>query len=56
MDKQIKIRLLAAAVVLMLLSGCVFACIHHWISAALVWVGAFDCLVAALNFNKRKDE
>lgn len=48
-------RLLVAAGVLMLLSGCIFGFTQQWIYAALVWVGAFGCLVAALNFKNRKD-
>lgn len=56
MNKQITARLLLAAGILMLLSGCIFGFIQQWICAALVWVGAFGCLVAALNFRNRKDK
>ena len=43
------IRLLAAAGVLMLLAGALFALIRQWVYAALIWAGALGCL-AALNF------
>ncbi len=55
MDKQIAVRLLMAAGVLMLLAGCIFGFLQQWLPAVLVCVGAFGCLVAALNF-KKKDE
>lgn len=56
MNSNISTRLLVAAGALMLLSGCIFGFTHQWIYAVLVWVGAFGCLIAALNFKKRKDE
>ncbi len=56
MNKQITVRLLLAAAVLMLLAGGIFAFMQQWIYAALLWVGAFGCLVAALNFKRKKDE
>ena len=43
-------------VVMMPLSGGIFAFVQQWIYAALVWVGAFGCLVAAFNFKNRKGE
>ena len=50
------IRLLAAAGVLMLLAGALFALIRQWVYAALIWAGALGCLAAALNFRgKAKD-
>lgn len=49
------VRLLVTAGILMLLAGAIFGFIQQWIFAALVWVGAFGCLVAALNFKNRKD-
>ena len=55
MNTNIAVRLLVAAGVLMLLSGCIFGFVQQWVYAALVWVGAFCCLVAALNFKNRKD-
>lgn len=54
MDKNFSFRLLLAAGVLMLLSGCIFGFVRQWIYAALVWVGAFCSLVAALNFKKQE--
>lgn len=56
MDKNVAVRLLVAAGVLMLLAGCIFGFTRQWIYAVLVWVGAFGCLVAALNFKNRKEE
>lgn len=50
------VRLLVAAGVLMVLSGCIFASVQRWLYAVLMWVGAFDCVVAALNLKYRKDE
>lgn len=50
------VRLLLAAGVLMLLSGCIFGFTQQWSYAALVWVGALGCLVAALNVKNRKDQ
>ena len=56
MNHTIAVRLLVAAGVLMLLAGCIFGFTRQWIYAALVWVGAFGCLIAALNFKNRKDK
>ena len=56
MNKNSSVRLLVAAGVLMLLSGCIFGFTQHWFYTALVWTGAFGCLVAALNFKNRKDK
>lgn len=53
MNKEITIRLLLTAGVLMLLSGCICGFLRQWVYAALVWVGAFGCLVAALNFKNQ---
>lgn len=50
------VRLLLAAGILMILAGCIFGFINQWIYAALVWVGAFGCCVAALNFKNRKSK
>lgn len=54
MNKQTSVRLLVVAGVLMLLAGCIFGFTKQWIYAALVWVGALGCLIAALNFKNRK--
>lgn len=56
MNGNAAVRFLVAAGVLMLLSGCIFGFTQQWICAALAWVGAFCCLVAALNFKKQQDE
>ena len=56
MNSNLAFRLLVAAGVLMLLAGCIFGFVQQWIYAALVWVGAFGCLVAALNYKNRKDK
>ena len=56
MKNNIAARLLVAAGVLMLLAGCIFGFTQQWIYAALVWVSALGCLVAALNFKNRKDK
>lgn len=53
MNTNISLRLLVAAGVLMLPAGCIFGFVQQWIYAALVWVGAFGCMVAALNFKNR---
>lgn len=53
-DKSV--RLLIAAAVVMLLAGCILGFVQQWIYAALMWVGAFDCTVAAVNFKNRKGE
>ena len=55
MNTNISVRLLVVAGVLMLLSGCILGFTQRWVYAALVWVGAFGCMVAALNFKNRKD-
>lgn len=54
MDRDTAVRLLIAAGVLMLLSGCIFAFTRQWVYTALVWVGAFGCLTAALCFRNRR--
>lgn len=55
-EHNVSVRLLLAAGALMLLSGCIFGFTQQWIYAALVWIGAFGCLIAALNFKNRKGE
>lgn len=56
MRVRANVRLLIAAAVLMLLSGCIFGFVQRWLYAVLMWVGAFDCVVAALNLKHRKDK
>lgn len=46
-------NLLAAAGMLMMTAGLLFVCLQLWHYAALLWVGAFGCLMAALNFRSR---
>ena len=48
------IRLLRTAGILLVIAGCIFGLIDQWIYAALVWVGAFGCCIAAFNFNDQK--
>lgn len=55
-DKPSTIRLLVAAGVLMLCAGCIFALLQQWIYAALLGIGACNCLIAGLNFKNRKGE
>lgn len=47
--KQVSVRLLVAAVALLVFSGALFGFLRQWIPAVLLWVGAFGCAVAALN-------
>lgn len=54
MNMNRSVQLLVAAGVLMLLSGCVFGFAQQWLYAALVWAGAFGCMIAAMNFKNRK--
>ncbi len=54
--KQTTVRLLAAAGVLMLLAGCIFAFMRLWLYAALLGAGAFGCLVGAMNFKNIKGD
>lgn len=48
------IRLLRTAGILLVIAGCIFGLIDQWIYAALVWVGAFGCCIAAFNFKDQK--
>ena len=56
MDNKVTVRLLVAAGVLMLLAGVIFAFLKLWLYAALLAVGAFGCLIGAMNFKDKKDE
>ena len=51
---MIKLQNLLLFLPLMLLAGCIFGFVQQWIYAALVWVGAFGCMVAALNPKNQK--
>lgn len=50
------VRLLVAAGFLMMVAGCIFGFVEQWIYAALVWVGAICCCIAALNFKNQKNK
>lgn len=50
------VRLLLAAGILMMIAGCIFGFTRQWIYAALVWIGAFGCCIAALNFKNQKNK
>lgn len=50
------VRLLAAAGALMLVAGAIFGFLGRWLYAVLIWVGAFGCLIAALNYKNRTDD
>ena len=53
---KITMRLLAAAGTLMLIAGAIFGFWGQWLYAALIWAGAFCCLVAALNSGKQEND
>lgn len=50
------VRLLLAAGILMMIAGCIFGFTGQWIYAALVWIGALCCCIAALNFKNQKNK
>ena len=50
------VRLLLTAGIFLMIAGCIFGLISQWIYAALVWVGAFGCCIAALNFKNQKEK
>ena len=50
------VRLLLTAGILLVIAGCIFGFISQWIYAALVWVGAFGCCIAGLNFKNQKEK
>lgn len=54
--KETSIRLLAAAGILLLLAGCIFAFMKLWLYAALLGAGALCCLSGAMNFKKHSDK
>ena len=39
------VRLLLTAGILLMIAGCIFGFIGQWIYAALVWAGAFGCIL-----------
>lgn len=48
------VRLLLTAGFLMLIAGCIFGFLSQWSYAALIWIGAFGCFMAAINFKNFK--
>lgn len=50
------VRLLTTAGFLMMVAGCIFGFTRQWNYAALVWIGAFGCCIAALNFKNQKNK
>lgn len=54
--EEMSVRMLLTAGILMILAGCLFGFINQWTYAAFVWVGAFCCFIAALNFKNRGNE
>ncbi len=53
MEQPAKLSLTAG--ILMLLAGVILGFLRQWIIAGLLWVGAFGCIMAALNYMGRKD-
>ena len=53
MEQPAKLSLTAG--ILMLLAGGIFGFLRQWIIAGLLWVGAFGCIMAAMNYMGRKD-
>lgn len=56
MDNKTATMLLIIAGVLMFAAGVIFAVLAKWLFAAIIWVGAFCCAVAAYNFKNDKSE
>lgn len=50
------VRLLTTAGFLMMVAGCIFGFTRQWNYAALVWIGALCCCIAALNFKNQKNK
>lgn len=48
--------MLAAAGLLLLLSGGIFALLRQWVIAVLIGVGAMGCLAAAFNVSDGKEK
>ena len=47
-------KLLITAGILLALAGALFGFLKQFLPMALLWVGAFGCAVAALNFRQQK--
>ena len=54
--EQLSVRLLLTAGILLLIAGVIFAILQVWLYTGLLWVGAFGCLMAALNFRNSKND
>ena len=54
--EQLLVRLLLTAGILLLIAGVIFAILQVWLYTGLLWVGAFGCLMAALNFLNSKND
>lgn len=54
MDNKTATMLLIIAGALMLAAGVIFAVLAKWLFAAIIWVGAFCCAIAAYNFKNDK--
>ena len=53
---KLSVHLLLAAAALLLIAGVIFAILQLWLYTGLLWVGAFGCLMAALNFRNSKND
>lgn len=53
---ETNVRLLWAAAGLLLVSGCIFACLTLWRYAVLMGVGALGCAAGAWNFKQGKKD
>ena len=54
--EQLSARLLLTAGILLLIAEVIFAILQVWLYADLLWAGAFECLMAALNFRDSKND
>ena len=53
--KEISVRLLFAAAILMLLAACLFVFLKMWLYAELLGAGALGCLGGALSLKKQEE-
>ena len=54
--EQLSARLLLTAGILLLIAEGIFTILQGWLYTGLLWVGAFGCLMAALNFRDSKND
>ena len=54
--EQLSARLLLTAGILLLIAGLIFGILQVWLYTCLLCVGAFGCLMAALNFRNSKND